>query len=459
MSQVRDIFKRYSDAFIDYEQIEDAVDTRPQQYDADVVLNAVQQQQSDKHDANSGTGNQMCDSSTCDSSLGLETSGDQQKSLPMKNQLIVSNVQSQGIRDDEPALPSPAAAPSSNTATSGNRIIFQDDQGFLMENVRQSPMNFPAVQLQRAVMNKMNGIPPPFAMQSRRLPFPFPVNPQMMGPPPPAPSDLPYMVNGFPAGPQADMRLSAMITDPTNKHSTKEKMRRERIKDCCENLRNMLPKPANCARKIDMATVLELTVAYVKIFQERSSAGVKDECAEMFHSSFQQIMGKRQLPEEEKEPASGSGKQPKAKSQKKDPLHFIDRSNSPKRSSMIFQPSPGANFASRYRYPTMLPPDSVIQTPYTPQMVSHGRNLIPSPYQGVEYVSSMPVGPTTYDNPTPVHPSNHFLASQQSRGAQQGMKQEIMFQEPALPGVSNGGSGGGSDYPQHVQPFHVYNHH
>ncbi|XP_043852965.1 spermatogenesis- and oogenesis-specific basic helix-loop-helix-containing protein 2 [Dromiciops gliroides] len=50
-------------------------------------------------------------------------------------------------------------------------------------------------------------------------------------------------------------------------HSSKEKLRRERIKDCCEQLRTLLPYIKG--RKNDAASILEATVDYVKCIRER----------------------------------------------------------------------------------------------------------------------------------------------------------------------------------------------
>ena len=209
-----------------------------------------------------------------------------------------------------------------------------------------------------------------------------------------------------------------------------------------------------------MATVLELTVSYMKIFQDRSSASVQDECAEQFLTSFQQIMGKRQLPEDERE--SPMIKQPKLlKSTKKDPLHFLDRSLSPKqRSTMVFQPPPppGVNFTPRYRSyaPAMLPPEGVLQSPYAPQIIPHGRTLIPPSYQDIEYMNSMPMG-SGYESATPIHGSSQMTSQASRSGGSQALKQEMMFQDSLPNGMS--GNGGGGEYPQQVQPLHVYSHH
>ncbi|XP_039770843.1 spermatogenesis- and oogenesis-specific basic helix-loop-helix-containing protein 2 isoform X5 [Ornithorhynchus anatinus] len=50
-------------------------------------------------------------------------------------------------------------------------------------------------------------------------------------------------------------------------HSGKEKLRRERIKDCCKQLRALLPYIKG--RKNDVASVLEATADYVKCIQEK----------------------------------------------------------------------------------------------------------------------------------------------------------------------------------------------
>ncbi|XP_014352701.1 spermatogenesis- and oogenesis-specific basic helix-loop-helix-containing protein 2 [Latimeria chalumnae] len=50
-------------------------------------------------------------------------------------------------------------------------------------------------------------------------------------------------------------------------HSKKEKMRRDRIKDCCDQLRTLLPYVKG--RKNDAASILEMTVDYIRFIRDR----------------------------------------------------------------------------------------------------------------------------------------------------------------------------------------------
>nr|XP_020016964.1 LOW QUALITY PROTEIN: spermatogenesis- and oogenesis-specific basic helix-loop-helix-containing protein 2-like [Castor canadensis] len=66
-------------------------------------------------------------------------------------------------------------------------------------------------------------------------------------------------------------------------HSSKEKLRRERIKYCCEQLRTLLPYTKG--RKNDTASVLEATVDYVKCIREKLPPAIMDQIAEAFQSN------------------------------------------------------------------------------------------------------------------------------------------------------------------------------
>ncbi|XP_007951484.1 spermatogenesis- and oogenesis-specific basic helix-loop-helix-containing protein 2-like [Orycteropus afer afer] len=66
-------------------------------------------------------------------------------------------------------------------------------------------------------------------------------------------------------------------------HSNKEKLRRERIKECCEQLRTLLPQ--RTGRKDDMASVLEATVDYVKCVREKIPPVVMSQITEVLRSS------------------------------------------------------------------------------------------------------------------------------------------------------------------------------
>ncbi|XP_068935808.1 spermatogenesis- and oogenesis-specific basic helix-loop-helix-containing protein 2 [Petaurus breviceps papuanus] len=66
-------------------------------------------------------------------------------------------------------------------------------------------------------------------------------------------------------------------------HSNKEKLRRERIKDCCEQLRTLLPYIKG--RKNDAASILEATVDYVKCIRERIPPTVMIKITEVLQSN------------------------------------------------------------------------------------------------------------------------------------------------------------------------------
>uniref|UniRef100_A0A8C6RJX2 Spermatogenesis- and oogenesis-specific basic helix-loop-helix-containing protein 2 n=1 Tax=Nannospalax galili TaxID=1026970 RepID=A0A8C6RJX2_NANGA len=69
--------------------------------------------------------------------------------------------------------------------------------------------------------------------------------------------------------PFADSEKSKKVS---GHHSSKEKLRRERIKCCCEQLRSLLPYTKG--RKSDMASVLEATVDYVKYVRGKITPAV-----------------------------------------------------------------------------------------------------------------------------------------------------------------------------------------
>ncbi|KAM9039003.1 spermatogenesis- and oogenesis-specific basic helix-loop-helix-containing protein 2 [Sarcophilus harrisii] len=66
-------------------------------------------------------------------------------------------------------------------------------------------------------------------------------------------------------------------------HSSKEKLRRERIKDCCEQLRTLLPYIKG--RKNDAASILEATVDYVKCIRERIPPAIMVQITKMLQSN------------------------------------------------------------------------------------------------------------------------------------------------------------------------------
>ncbi|XP_019592092.2 spermatogenesis- and oogenesis-specific basic helix-loop-helix-containing protein 2 isoform X1 [Rhinolophus sinicus] len=66
-------------------------------------------------------------------------------------------------------------------------------------------------------------------------------------------------------------------------HSSKEKLRRERIKYCCEQLRTLLPYIKG--RKNDAASILEATVDYVKYIREKLPPAVMGQITEALQSN------------------------------------------------------------------------------------------------------------------------------------------------------------------------------
>ncbi|KAI5129677.1 Spermatogenesis- And Oogenesis-Specific Basic Helix-Loop-Helix-Containing Protein 2 [Manis pentadactyla] len=75
-------------------------------------------------------------------------------------------------------------------------------------------------------------------------------------------------------------------------HSSKEKLRRERIKHCCEQLRALLPYAKG--RKNDAASILEATVDYVKYIREKIPPAVMSQITEALQSNGR--FCKRQMP-------------------------------------------------------------------------------------------------------------------------------------------------------------------
>ncbi|CAI9178619.1 unnamed protein product [Rangifer tarandus platyrhynchus] len=76
-------------------------------------------------------------------------------------------------------------------------------------------------------------------------------------------------------------------------HSSKEKLRRERIKYCCEQLRTLLPYIKG--RKNDAASVLEATVDYVKFVREKIPPAIMGQITEVLQSN-RKFCKKQQMP-------------------------------------------------------------------------------------------------------------------------------------------------------------------
>ncbi|XP_067057051.1 uncharacterized protein [Acropora muricata] len=84
-----------------------------------------------------------------------------------------------------------------------------------------------------------------------------------------------YMISG--ALGSKDMKITLLHED-MSKHSSKERIRRERIKDSCDQLRFLLPSVAG--KKSDMASILEMTVKYVRMVKERLPPPVLQEISD-----------------------------------------------------------------------------------------------------------------------------------------------------------------------------------
>uniref|UniRef100_A0AC11B0V6 Spermatogenesis and oogenesis specific basic helix-loop-helix 2 n=1 Tax=Ovis aries TaxID=9940 RepID=A0AC11B0V6_SHEEP len=76
-------------------------------------------------------------------------------------------------------------------------------------------------------------------------------------------------------------------------HSSKEKLRRERIKYCCEQLRTLLPYMRG--RKNDAASVLEATVDYVKFVREKIPPAIMGQITEVLQNN-RRFCKKQQMP-------------------------------------------------------------------------------------------------------------------------------------------------------------------
>lgn len=109
---------------------------------------------------------------------------------------------------------------------------------------------------------------------------------------PPNTLSYPYMVSGTPGS--SGMKIT-LVPDDVTKHSTKERMRRERIKECCEHLRMLLPRTGN--KRIDMATVLELSVLYIKVLLSHTPANILQQSVEAFQAHFRLFSEKKRLNE------------------------------------------------------------------------------------------------------------------------------------------------------------------
>ncbi|XP_054112747.1 spermatogenesis- and oogenesis-specific basic helix-loop-helix-containing protein 2 isoform X3 [Callithrix jacchus] len=85
------------------------------------------------------------------------------------------------------------------------------------------------------------------------------------------------------------LELNASLSEPERSrktsllHSSKEKLRRERIKYCCEQLRVLLPYVKG--RKNDTASVLEATVEYVKYIRAKIPPAVMAQITEALQSN------------------------------------------------------------------------------------------------------------------------------------------------------------------------------
>ncbi|XP_036105707.1 spermatogenesis- and oogenesis-specific basic helix-loop-helix-containing protein 2 [Molossus molossus] len=76
-------------------------------------------------------------------------------------------------------------------------------------------------------------------------------------------------------------------------HSSKEKLRRERIRRCCQQLRALLP--SSQGRKTDAASILEATVDYVKYVREKLPRAALGQITDVLQSD-QRFCKKQQAP-------------------------------------------------------------------------------------------------------------------------------------------------------------------
>ncbi|XP_059537173.1 spermatogenesis- and oogenesis-specific basic helix-loop-helix-containing protein 2 [Myotis daubentonii] len=76
-------------------------------------------------------------------------------------------------------------------------------------------------------------------------------------------------------------------------HSSKEKLRRERIKHCCEQLRTLVPSVKG--RKNDAASILEATVDYVKYILKKIPPAAMGQITEVLQSN-RRFCKKQQMP-------------------------------------------------------------------------------------------------------------------------------------------------------------------
>ncbi|KAM8784454.1 spermatogenesis- and oogenesis-specific basic helix-loop-helix-containing protein 2 [Rhynchonycteris naso] len=90
--------------------------------------------------------------------------------------------------------------------------------------------------------------------------------------------------------PLSDFKTSKMIS---LLHSSKEKLRRERIKHCCEQLRALVPCVKG--RKNDVASILEATVDYVTCIREKIPPAVMGQITEVLQSN-RRFCKKQQMP-------------------------------------------------------------------------------------------------------------------------------------------------------------------
>jgi len=168
--------------------------------------------------------------------------------------------------------------------------------------------------------NEHMNVPPYFLFQPmQQRPF-HPINtPPFMYPllPPGAPQNnfygngesyplhyrmnAPYIISGEPG--TMGMRMS-MIPEDATTHSNKERQRRERIKDACDQIRELLPKSASKNKKIDMAKLLELTVVYIKLLHSTTSTIVQQQCGRVYDHFYQQQqhLHQQQLLQQQQQP-------------------------------------------------------------------------------------------------------------------------------------------------------------
>ncbi|XP_078402250.1 uncharacterized protein LOC144683107 [Cetorhinus maximus] len=86
----------------------------------------------------------------------------------------------------------------------------------------------------------------------------------------------------LPESPSSEPNCKKRCVDALQ-HSDMERMRRERIKDCCDQLRVLLPYVKG--RRTDVASILEMTVEYMRYIYGRIPNNVISQIIEIFQTN------------------------------------------------------------------------------------------------------------------------------------------------------------------------------